>query len=34
MRHLLDLRVRLQQRRNRVHMADAQHYETELQGKL
>ena len=31
MRHLLDLRVRLQQRRNRVHMADAQHYETELQ---
>ena len=31
MRHLLDLRVRLQQRRNRVHMTDAQHYETELQ---
>lgn len=31
MRYLLDLRVRLQQRRNRVHMTDAQHYETELQ---
>ena len=31
MRYLLDLRVRLQQRRNRVHMTDARHYETELQ---
>ena len=31
MRYLLDLRVRLQQRRNRVHMVDYRHYETELQ---
>ena len=31
MRYLLDLRVRLQQRRNRVLMVDYRHYETELQ---
>ena len=31
MRHLHDLRVRLQQRRNRVHVTDYRHYETELQ---
>lgn len=31
MRHLQDLRVRLQQRRNRVHMTDYRNYETELQ---
>ena len=31
MQYLLDLRVRLQQRRDRVHMTDYQHYETELQ---
>ena len=31
MRHLHDLRVRLQQRRNRVHTTDYRHYETELQ---
>lgn len=31
MRHLRDLRVKLQQRSNRVRMVDWQHYETELQ---
>ena len=31
MQYLLDLRVRLQQRRDRVHMTDYRHYETELQ---